>query len=154
MLPWLFLLYCRKQFVLRSLKSSRVCIFVHGCSLSLHWVELWPVVGIEKPLIPLWAVWSRCRVANWKRTVLPLIISWQWNETLSQESNQTLKLPLSGGHCLQISRAVLALSLYVIVSLSSHFSDTPCAVISGRAAMLCRFLAWLPKWNLGGMCLS
>lgn len=95
---------------------------------------------------------------NWNRSVLPLIIPWQWNETLSEESNQTLKLPFSGGHCLQIIRTVLALSLYVIVSLSISLSlclsDTLCALMSGRVEMLCWFIAWLPKWNLDGMCLS
>lgn len=94
---------------------------------------------------------------NWNMSRLPLIIPWQWNETLSQESNQTLKLPFLGGgvHCLQISRTVLALSLYVIVFLFPLcLADSLCAVMSGREAMLCWFIAWLPKWNLDGMCLS
>lgn len=43
-----------------------------------------------------------------------------------------------GVHCLQISRTVLALSLYVIVFLFPLcLADSLCAVMSGREAMLC-----------------
>lgn len=88
---------------------------------------------------------------NWNRNLLPLIIPWQRNETVSQESNQTLKLPFLGVHCLQISRTVLALSLYVIVPLSASQTLSVCSNEwqSGDVVLIyCMVAQMEPRWNV------
>lgn len=89
---------------------------------------------------------------NWNRTLLPVIIPWQGNETLSQESNQTPKLPFSRGHCLQISRTVLAPSLYVIVFLlllPLGYPECSNERQSGSIVLIYCMAAWMePRWNM------
>lgn len=77
----------------------------------------------------------------------------KWNT--SQESNQTLKLPFLGGHCLQISRTILALSLYVTVSLAQSLSlplrHSACSNEwqSGDVVLIyCMVAQMEPGWNL------
>lgn len=65
---------------------------------------------------------------------------------LSQESNQTLKLPFSRGHCLQISRTVLAPSLYVIVFLSLlplRYPECSNEWQSGSVVLIYCMAAWM-----------
>lgn len=75
----------------------------------------------------------------------------KWN-TISRKQSDS-QITSLGGTLFADQQNCLCSVPYVIVSLSLCLSNTLCAVMSGRVAMLCWFIAWLLKGNLDGMCL-
>lgn len=92
---------------------------------------------------------------NWNRSLLPLIIPWQWNETHLKKAIRLLNYLSWGGHCLQISRTILALSLYVTVSLAQslslplrHFACSNEWQSGDVVLIYCMVAQVEPGWNL------